>query len=135
MLLVCSNLMPNLQRGGGGMPQFCIGLLFYAIMRSWRHKGGGAMAHCPPPLNTPLTTANEYIRLLLLGNDMTEVQKTNLLRIVAYIVPVYVPMFLRIHLTPGVQEGPTSMLFQRDLLLDYRENMRYYLTNVRRKCL
>ena len=33
-----SNLLPNLQRGGGAMPQFCI--LFYAIIRSWRPKGG-----------------------------------------------------------------------------------------------
>ena len=30
-------------------------------------------------------------------------------------------MFLRIHLNPRVLEGPTNMLFLRDLLLDYRE--------------
>ena len=52
---------------------------------------------------------------------MTEVQKTNLLRIVSYIVFVYVPMFLRIHSNPRVPEDPTSMLFVRDLLLDYPE--------------
>ena len=32
------------------MPQFC--LLFYAILQTWRPKGG-PMAQCPP-LNTPL---------------------------------------------------------------------------------
>ena len=37
---VWSNLLLNLQRGGG-MPQFCI--LFYIIKRPWRPKGG-AMA-------------------------------------------------------------------------------------------
>ena len=52
---------------------------------------------------------------------MTEVQKTYLLRIVSYIVSVYVPMFLRIHSNPRVPEDPTNMLFLRDLLLDYLE--------------
>ena len=61
------------------------------------------------------------MRLLLFGNDMTDVQKTNLLRIVSYIVSVYVPMFLRIHLNPRVPEGLTNMMFLRDLLLDYCE--------------
>ena len=65
--------------------------------------------------------ANGYMRLLVFRNDMTEIQKTNLLHIVSYIVSVYVPMFLRIHLNPHVPEGPTNMLYFRDLLLDYCE--------------
>ena len=44
------SLMPNLQRGGGGMPQFCS--LFYAILQSWRPKGG-AMAQWTPPKYAP----------------------------------------------------------------------------------
>ena len=32
------------------MPQFC--LLFYAILQSWRPKGG-ALAQCPPSKYTP----------------------------------------------------------------------------------
>ena len=36
---------------GGAMPQFC--LLLYAILQSWRPKGGGH-GTMPPPLNTPL---------------------------------------------------------------------------------
>ena len=76
------------------------------------------------------TTANGYMRLLLFGNDMTEMQKTNLLRIVFYIVTVYVPMFLRIHLNPRVPEGPTNMLFQRDLLWTIVKKMSYWLTKV-----
>ena len=49
--LVCSNLAPNLQRGGG-MPQFC--LVFYAILQSWQPKGGhGIMA--PLPKYAPAT--------------------------------------------------------------------------------
>ena len=56
------------------------------------------------------------MRLLLFGSDMTEVQKEKLLRIVSYIVSVYVPMLLHIHLNPRAPEGPTNMLFLRDLL-------------------
>ena len=65
--------------------------------------------------------ANGYMRLLLFGSDMTEVQKTNLLRIVSYIASVYVLMFLRIHLNPHVPKGHIDMLFLRDLLLDCHE--------------
>ena len=41
---------------GRGMPQFCS--LFYAILQSWRPKGG-AMAQWPP-LNTPLLAAFQF---------------------------------------------------------------------------
>ena len=72
------------------------------------------------------TTANGHMRLLLCGNDMTEVQKTNLLRIISNIVSVYVSMTLRNHQNPREPEGPTNMLFLRDLFLDYLEKMRYW---------
>ena len=52
---------------------------------------------------------------------MTEVQKTNLLRIVSYTGSACVPMFLRNHLNPRVPKDPNNMLFLRNLLLDYRE--------------
>ena len=51
---VISSPKPDAQLAkGGAMPQFCS--LFYAILQSWRPKGGG---HGPmgPPLNTPLVT-------------------------------------------------------------------------------
>jgi len=68
-----------------------------------------------------LTTANGYMRLLLFGKAMTQVQKAKLLRLVSYAVSVYVPMFLRVHLNPRAPEGPSNMLFLRDLLLDYHQ--------------
>ena len=45
------SLMPNLQRGGGAMPQLCS--LFYAILQSWCNPWPNA-----PPLNTPLVFTN-----------------------------------------------------------------------------
>ena len=48
-------------------------------------------------------------------------QKAKLLRIVSHIVSVYVPMLLHIHLNPRAPEGPTNMLFLRDLLLDFQQ--------------
>ena len=51
---VCSNLLPELQKGGGP----CRNFAYYSmlIILTWRPKGGG---HGPmPPLNTPL---NEVI--------------------------------------------------------------------------
>ena len=44
-------IKPNAQLAkGGGMPQFCS--LFYAILQSWRPKGGG-MAQWPSPKYAP----------------------------------------------------------------------------------
>ena len=37
------------------------------------------------------------------------------------VMTVYVPSFLLIHLKPSAAEGPRITLFQRDLLLAYRE--------------
>ena len=48
---------------GGAMPQFF--LLFYAILQSWRPKGGshGTMA---PPLNTPLILIRLRVEVALI---------------------------------------------------------------------
>ena len=53
---LCSNLLPKLQRGGGGgMPQFC--MLFHANYTILATQRGGPW----PPLNTPLAEAcNEF---------------------------------------------------------------------------
>ena len=53
------------------MPQFCS--LFYAILQSWRPKGG-AMAQCPP-LYTPLLLMHDWKKLLIAShyvNDRTQ---------------------------------------------------------------
>ena len=52
-----------------------------------------------------------------LDND----QKFKLRRIVSYIVSVYTPSFLKIHLKPSAAEGPGNTLFQRHLLFAYRK--------------
>ena len=69
-----------------------------------------------------ITTANGYLRTLLLnvGNLSTD-QKMKLQKIVSYILCVYVPSFLMIHLNPRVPEGPFLNLFQRDLLFAFRQ--------------
>jgi len=67
-----------------------------------------------------LTTANGYLRLLLFGsNELHAEEKNKLYRLVSYIVSVYLPSFLMIHLNPRASEGPRLTLFQRDLLLAY----------------
>ena len=69
-----------------------------------------------------VTTANAYLRLLIFNIcDLGEVQRARLTRLVSYIVCVYVPSFLLIHLKPSAAEGPGITLFQRDLLLAFRE--------------
>ena len=57
----------------------------------------------------------------MFGCGMSTSQKGKLLRIVSYVVTVYVPMFLKIHLNPRAPDGPSNMLFLRDLLLDYHQ--------------
>ena len=56
----------------------------------------------------------------MFGCDMSKSPKGKLLRIVAYVVSVYEPMFLKFHLNPRASDYPSIMLFLRDLLLDYR---------------
>ena len=48
---------------------------------------------------------------------LDDYQKLKLIRLIL----VYVPSFLLIHLKPSVEEGPRITLFQRHLLLAYRE--------------
>ena len=65
-----------------------------------------------------ITTTNGYLRLLIYQCDKLSVTKmTKLINIVSYIVC----SFLMIHLKPKTCEGPFITLFQRNLLLAYRE--------------
>ena len=67
-----------------------------------------------------LTTANGYLRMLLFySSNLTTVEKTKLSRLVSYIVSVYLPLFLMIHLKPHACGGSFVTLFQRDLLLAF----------------
>ena len=50
---------------------------------------------------------------------MTKAQQDKLHRITSYIVSVYAPMFFKIHLNSRAPEGPSNMLYIRDLLLNY----------------
>ena len=67
-----------------------------------------------------LTTANGYMRLPF-DTKMTVTQNSKLLQITSYIISVYVPMFVKIHLNPRASEGPTNMIFLRYLSLDFRQ--------------
>ena len=82
-----------------------------------------------------MTTANGYMRLLLLGTEMTEMQMVELLQIVCYVVTVYVPMFMKIHLNSCFPEGPSQMIYLRDLLLKLREKDREFVEHSLKKCL
>ena len=60
-----------------------------------------------------ITTANGYLRLLLFYYDkLNRHQQTTLKRLVSYIVSVYVPSFIMMHLKPQAAEGPQLTLFQ-----------------------
>ena len=85
-----------------------------------------------------ITTANEYMRTLIFNSsNLTATQKAKLQKIVSYIISVYVPSFLMIHLHPKTPEGPFLCLFQRDLLCSYFEiepnisevAMKYFLSH------
>ena len=67
---------------------------------------------------------------LLFDTKMT-VTQNNTLQITSYIISVYVPMFLKIHLNPRASEGPTNMIFLRYLSLDFRQQR----TNLVNHCL
>ena len=69
-----------------------------------------------------ITTASSYLRLLIFDIcHLDDYQKSKLIRLISYIISVYVPSFLLIHLKPSAAEGPRITLFQRGLLLTYRE--------------
>ena len=69
-----------------------------------------------------VTTANRYLRMLIfnLGNLSSD-QQHKLKNIISYVISVYVPSFIMIHLNPQAAEGPSLTLFQRDLILAYRQ--------------
>ena len=70
-------------------------------------------------LHRCLTSVNGYLRTLMFGTELDSEQNSKLLRIVAFILSVYVPMCFLIHLNPCAPEGPAYIIFLRDLLLDF----------------
>ena len=73
-------------------------------------------------MDNQLTTASGYLRLYLFNSDkLTDEEKIKLTKLISYIVSVYVPSFIMIHLKPKACDGPFLTLFQRDLLFAYRE--------------
>jgi len=83
-----------------------------------------------------ITTASGYIRLFIFKCIYFSVdEQAKLLRILSYIVSVYVHSFMIIHLKPKICDDPFITLFQSDLLLSFEDIdqdihkmvMKYYL--------
>ena len=53
--------------------------------------------------------------------NLSSDQQHKLKTIISYIISVYVPSFIMIRLNPQAAEGPSLTLFQRDLILAYRQ--------------
>ena len=68
-----------------------------------------------------LTTASGYLRMFIFGYCVEPVQISRLQRMVSFIVCVYLPAFFAIHLKSSAAEGPSVVLFTKDLLLAYKE--------------
>ena len=68
-----------------------------------------------------LTTASGYLRMFIFGYCVEPAQISRLQRMVSFIVCVYLPAFLAIHLKSSAAEGPSVVLFTRNLLLAYKE--------------
>ena len=69
-----------------------------------------------------ITTASGYLRLHLFNSDkLSDEEKIKSTKLISYIVSVYVPSFIMIHLKPKASDGPFLTLFQRDLLFAYRK--------------
>ena len=68
-----------------------------------------------------LTTASGYLRMFIVGYCVEPAQISRLQRMVSCIVCVYLPAFFAIHLKSSAAEGPSVMLFTRNLLLAYKE--------------
>ena len=68
-----------------------------------------------------LTTANGYLQMFIFGYCVESAQISRLQRMVSFIVCVYLPAFLAIHLKSSAAEGPSVVLFTRNLLLAYKE--------------
>ena len=67
-----------------------------------------------------LTTTSGYLRMFIFGYCVEPAQISTLQRMVSFIVCVYLPAFLAIHLKSSAAEGPSVVLFTRDLLLAYK---------------
>ena len=69
-----------------------------------------------------LTTASGCRHLLIFNvRRLDERERTKLIRFISYVVLIYIPSFVTIHLKPSAAEGPGITLFQRNLLLAYNE--------------
>ena len=68
-----------------------------------------------------VTTASGYLRMFIFGYCVEPAQISRLQRMVSFIVCVSLPAFLAIHLKSSAAEGPSVVLFTRDLLLAYKE--------------
>ena len=68
-----------------------------------------------------ITTASGYLKMLIFGYCVASQDIPKLRRIVSFIVCVYLPAFLAIHFKPSAAEGPSVVLFTRDLLLAYKD--------------
>ena len=68
-----------------------------------------------------LTTASGYLQMFIFGYCVEPAQISRLQRMVLFIVCVYLPAFLAIHLKSSATEGPSVVLFTRDLPLAYKE--------------
>ena len=54
--------------------------------------------------------------------EFSEEHVEKLVHVCSFIVSVYAPMFLRIH-NPRAPEGPSNMIFLRNILLDFKSAM------------
>ena len=68
-----------------------------------------------------LTIASGYLQTFILGYCVEPAQISRLQCMISFIVCVYLPAFLAIHLKSLAAEGPSVVLFTRDLLLAYKE--------------
>ena len=58
-----------------------------------------------------ITTASGYLRLYLFNSDkLSDEEKIKLTKLISYIVSVYVPSFIMIHLKPKACDGPILTL-------------------------
>ena len=64
-----------------------------------------------------LTTASGYLRMFIFGYCIEPAQISRLQRMVSFIICVYLPALLAIHLKSSAAEGPSVVVFTRDLQL------------------
>ena len=68
-----------------------------------------------------LTTASGYLRIFIFGYCVEPAQISRLQRMVSFILCVYLPAFLAIHLKSSAAKISSVVLFTRNLLLAYKE--------------